>query len=336
LSCTNNVSINNRYAFEASDSFDNGVFLYNDELTQFGVSGNPIFRNCIIDFPLEPPLVDGGGNIIVDSLQAQSIFEDIQNGDFHLAPGSIAIDAGFDTLGYYYPFDLENNIRVWDGDGDGNAVIDIGAYEYGAPQLGKICGYITETTSGEPVNYVLIKANNEPGEFTFADSSGYFEIQLAEGVYDLYAERVFYEDAIVYSVSVENGLSSEVDFNMTYDDPMVSAEDDPTLNCPSPISKVMNYPNPFNPSTTISFNLTAKDAEDAKVEIFNVKGQKIKELKADMSSRPIRQLPERGEISHTITWDGTNAESKPVSSGVYFYKVVTSKATIMKKMLLLK
>jgi hypothetical protein len=32
------------------------------------------------------------------------------------------------------------------------------------------------------VNYVLIKANNEPGEFTFADSSGYFEIQLAEGV----------------------------------------------------------------------------------------------------------------------------------------------------------
>jgi hypothetical protein len=101
-------------------------------------------------------------------------------------------------------------------------------------------------------------------------------------------------------------------------------------------NQIHNYPNPFNPSTTISFNLTAKDAEDAKVEIFNVKGQKIKELKADMSSRPIRQLPERGEISHTITWDGTNAESKPVSSGVYFYKVVTSKATIMKKMLLLK
>jgi flagellar hook assembly protein FlgD len=124
---------------------------------------------------------------------------------------------------------------------------------------------------------------------------------------------------------------------MTYDDPMVSAEDDPTLNCPSPISKVMNYPNPFNPSTTISFNLTAKDAEDAKVEIFNVKGQKIKELKADMSSRPIRQQPERGEISHSITWDGTDSANQPVASGLYLYRLMVSGTPVaQQKMMLLK
>nr|HPR16874.1 hypothetical protein [Candidatus Cloacimonadota bacterium] len=140
LSCTNNLSINNLYAFEASESFDNCIFIGNDELEQFSVTGTPLFRNCITDFEIEYPLIDGGGNIIIDSMQTQSIFEDIQNGDFHLSPGSIAIDAGFDTLGYYYPFDLDYNHRVWDGDNNGTAIIDIGPYEYGAPSLGGIEG----------------------------------------------------------------------------------------------------------------------------------------------------------------------------------------------------
>ena len=203
---------------------------------------------------------------------------------------------------------MENNIRVWDGDGDGNAVIDIGAYEYGAPQLGKICGYITETISGEPVNYVLIKANNQPGEFTFADSSGYFEIQLPEGVYDLYAERVFYDDAIVYSVSVENGLSSEVDFNMTYDDPMVSVSGN-ELNISNSKLNISNYPNPFNPSTTISYSIPAAAAVE--LSIYNVKGQKVVTL--------VNQHQEAGE--YATQWNGTDSENNPVASGVYFYRL---------------
>ena len=78
LSCTNNISINNHYAFEASASFDNCIFFDNEELEQFGVTGNPIFRNCILDFDIETPCIDGGGNIWVDSLQAQTLFEDIK------------------------------------------------------------------------------------------------------------------------------------------------------------------------------------------------------------------------------------------------------------------
>jgi len=126
ISCTNNISINNLYAFEASESFDNCIFLGNENLEQFGVTGNPIFRNCILDFPLEYPLIDGGGNIWVDSLQAQTLFEDIQNGDFHLIEGSLAIDAGFDTLDYYYPFDMDCNHRIWDGDNNGTAKMIMG------------------------------------------------------------------------------------------------------------------------------------------------------------------------------------------------------------------
>jgi flagellar hook assembly protein FlgD len=103
-------------------------------------------------------------------------------------------------------------------------------------------------------------------------------------------------------------------------------------------NQIHNYPNPFNPSTTISFNLTAKDAEDAKVEIFNVKGQMVKQLSItnDALREGLSSRAESRDLSYSATWNGTNADNKPVSSGVYFYKVVTSKATIMKKMLLLK
>ena len=179
------------------------------------IYGNPIFRNCILDFELPEECIDGGGNIWVTPEQTQQLFEDIENGDFHLIEGSLAIDAGFDTTGYYYPFDMDYATRVWDGDNNGTAIIDIGPYEFGAPQLGKICGNITETTTGEFVDYVLIKIDNEPGNFTFADSAGYFEIQLSAGTYDIYAERVFYEDNIIYNVTVEDEQTTEIEFNMT-------------------------------------------------------------------------------------------------------------------------
>ena len=87
-----------------------------------------------------------------------------------------------------------------------------------------------------------------------------------------------------------------------------------------------NYPNPFNPSTTISF--TAEDAKDAELMIYNVKGQKVKTFHVILSGV-------KGQSS--IVWDGTDQNNKPVSSGVYFYKLEIDGKTIKsKKMLLLK
>ncbi|KQC09365.1 MAG: hypothetical protein APR54_12940 [Candidatus Cloacimonas sp. SDB] len=323
--CSNNISINNGYAiWSATNTYENSIIILNEELSQYPINGIPIFRNCIIDFPLDPPLIDGGGNIIVDSLQAQSIFEDIQNGDFHLAPGSIAIDAGFDTLGYYYPFDIEYSKRVWDGDGDGSDIIDIGPYEYGAPELGKITGNITETTSGEPVDYVLLKIDNEPGNFTFADSSGYFEIQLPSGTYDIYAERVFYEDNIVYSVTVEDEQITQINFNMTCTLPQVSIKDELITNSSFQISNLLNYPNPFNPETTIEFSI--KNNSKVNLTIFNIKGQSIKTLIDE-------HLP-KGD--HSIIWSGYNQNGNQVTSGIYLYKLEVGNQNSVKRMLLLK
>ncbi|RLC58512.1 MAG: hypothetical protein DRH89_00975, partial [Candidatus Cloacimonadota bacterium] len=85
-----------------------------------------------------------------------------------------------------------------------------------------------------------------------------------------------------------------------------------------------NYPNPFNPTTTIAYNMV-KDG-NVSIEVFNIKGQKVKTL--------INEQTAAGD--HTIVWDGTDNNSHQVSSGMYFYKMKSSNYTSTKKMILMK
>jgi flagellar hook assembly protein FlgD len=55
-----------------------------------------------------------------------------------------------------------------------------------------------------------------------------------------------------------------------------------------------NYPNPFNPSTNISFSIPSP--ANVKLTVYNVKGQKVKELINDTMDMGI----------HTVQWDGTD------------------------------
>jgi hypothetical protein len=70
------------------------------------------------------------------------------------------------------------------------------------------------------------------------------------------------------------------------------------------------YPNPFNPSTTISFSV-AQDNIPVSIEIYNIKGQKISSL---LNS----QLPKG---NHSIVWNGKDDKNHSVASGVYFFKM---------------
>ena len=88
---------------------------------------------------------------------------------------------------------------------------------------------------------------------------------------------------------------------------------------PGAVTLQGNYPNPFNPTTEISFSVPS--ATHVKLEIFNVMGQKVAML-ADGQF-------EAGE--HTVQWDGSDA-----SSGVYFYRLQADDLVDTKKMVLLK
>jgi hypothetical protein len=87
-----------------------------------------------------------------------------------------------------------------------------------------------------------------------------------------------------------------------------------------------NVPNPFNPSTTISFGLP--EDSDVRIEIFNLLGQKVKTL---------MNGPQRAGFKRVV-WNGDDQSGKSVSSGVYFYRLLTDDGSFerSKKMMLLK
>jgi Peptidase family C25/Secretion system C-terminal sorting domain len=85
-----------------------------------------------------------------------------------------------------------------------------------------------------------------------------------------------------------------------------------------------NYPNPFNPSTTISYSLPIDSTVN--ISIYNMKGQLVKQLLNES----------RSAGTHSAFWDGENMNGSNTSGGVYLYRVQTSEKTISKKMVLLK
>ena len=85
-----------------------------------------------------------------------------------------------------------------------------------------------------------------------------------------------------------------------------------------------NVPNPFNPTTTISFVLPERAA--VTLSVFNVHGQLVRTL--------VNELLSNGR--HEAVWNGRDNKENPVSSGIYCYRLIAGKKTLTKKMLLIK
>ena len=85
-----------------------------------------------------------------------------------------------------------------------------------------------------------------------------------------------------------------------------------------------NYPNPFNPTTSISFALTNNSFVG--LDVYNMKGQKVRSLA-------------NGNFTagqHSVVWNGQDDNGSTVSSGVYFYRITTNEYTETKKMIMIK
>jgi predicted outer membrane repeat protein len=160
---------------------------------------------------------------------------------YQLSATSPCIDAGTpDTTGLFLPpWDLLHHERIWDGDGNGIAVIDMGCYEFGADSVG--------------VNQNLL---------------------------------------------------------------------------PSAPCQLTNYPNPFNPSTTISFSIEQNEQnQQVELSIFNIKGQKVKTL-LDCKTAPGK---------YNCIWNGRNDSGKRVSSGQYTARLmINGEEKAVRKIMLVK
>jgi hypothetical protein len=104
---------------------------------------------------------------------------------------------------------------------------------------------------------------------------------------------------------------------------MVTAvENEP--GAPAPLRLAQNFPNPFNPETTIRFDLPR--AMSVRLAVYDVQGREVARI-ADGS------LPAG---THAVKWDGLDRGGHRVASGVYWYRLEAGEISLSRKMVLLK
>ena len=167
----------------------------------------------------------------------------------------------------------------------------------------------------------ISSTGTNPNNFHFISGDDYIEApeEWTEYIYDLtgYFEQRIY---IAINCVSENGSFLMVDDIYVHH---ATDADDPsapvlatTLNA--------NYPNPFNPETTITYSL--QDTTPVTIEIYNIKGQLVKTLVND----------HKAAGNHSVVWNGTDNSNRNVSSGVYYYKMRAGKYSSTRKMILMK
>lgn len=96
-----------------------------------------------------------------------------------------------------------------------------------------------------------------------------------------------------------------------------------STNLPNSIS-LTNFPNPFNPSTTIHYTLP--EESQATISIYNLLGKRVAQLNSSKQSSG----------SHSIQWNGTDRQGNSVPAGIYFYQLQAGDFVQTKKMVLMK
>ena len=135
--------------------------------------------------------------------------------------------------------------------------------------------------------------------------------------YDVLDGTYIYSVVIVY----QEGKSKDIEIKVVVDN---SVFENKTLVNIFKNELKNNYPNPFNPETTISFSLEFDSFVN--IEIYNIRGQKIRTLIQDHKTS--------GE--HQIVWNGQDDNNIVVGSGVYFYKFTSGAHSQTKRMILMK
>ena len=101
-------------------------------------------------------------------------------------------------------------------------------------------------------------------------------------------------------------------------------QDSSTGSIPKDFGLSQNHPNPFNPSTTITF--AVPEASEVKLAIYNLRGQLIQTLHSGVISAG----------QHSVVWDGTDFLGAKVASGVYVYRLESKGFVLSKKLVFMK
>ena len=129
-------------------------------------------------------------------------------------------------------------------------------------------------------------------------------------------------DEIIRLIGTIDGLEGD-EVAITISDPAAAKAAVQTL--PTAFALADNFPNPFNPATTIQYALP--QAADVELTVYNLVGQPVRTLVAEHQSAG----------RYAVEWDATNDSGHSLSSGMYFYRLQAGEEFLeVKKMLLLK
>ena len=126
-------------------------------------------------------------------------------------------------------------------------------------------------------------------------------------------------NGIDYNYSVMAYELYLIDFDLESQRPTAVASTNP-----KDFTIIGNFPNPFNPSTTIQFSLPETGLVN--LSVYNIMGQKVRLLVSDILNPGI----------HSVVWDGHDYNNNPVSAGIYFTRIEMNNYTVCSRMMLLK
>jgi len=186
----------------------------------------------------------------------------------------------------------------------------------------------SKDVDGDTIDYLLhVKIGVNPPEEIYDTTSTSVPITYQEFLENVFEPFPMLPGVTVkFSVVATDGTDTvkvtgddRVVFVNRYDYLSIAAE-----GIPLEFALHENYPNPFNPTTTLRFDLP--EVSDITLTIYNMLGQKVKTF--NMQSIPAGY--------HSVTWDATNDLGQQVGAGVYLYQLRANQFVKTRKMVLLK
>lgn len=259
----------------------------------------------------------GAGNLNVDPMFRMSIEHPYSLlGESPLidygSPNSNVLDLG--------NLDLGANERFWDGNGDEITRIDIGAYEFqNMPRPDSLSYQVLQ--NAVELNWIMPRYHRSlSGYRVYRD--GVICAELCDPAQLQYTDSISSSGTYTYYITAMYGLieSAPSEEVMVFIE-VVSSDDEMLANNQISLSA---YPNPFNPSTTISY--TIPKPSEVSLSVYNLKGQLLKSLTNEVKAAG----------THQIVWNGEDKFNRKALSGVYFIRLQAGKDSLTHKVLLMK
>jgi len=193
------------------------------------------------------------------------------------------------------------------------------------PNLVTVSGVVVELVEGEQVHVqeASVSLSSTMPLYALTDEQGVFTIANVPGETQ-YTVTVS-KDGFYINNDTQIVVGAE---NYVHPTPIVlerdpASDSDITVK-PWVTGLLANYPNPFNPSTTIAFELASEGR--VVIDIYNIKGQKVKTLGGGVYGAGV----------HSVVWNGDDVKGRSVGSGIYFYRMVSAGYVGVRKMVMMK